>query len=76
MTEKTILQGLGYMMGFGVPVIELNGDISSTIRIGRGSTSGLPVIREEPSNAWQIFLSNRRVCGGKTSTDPLPILET
>ena len=35
MREKTILQGLGYMMGFGVPVSERNGDISSTIRRAR-----------------------------------------
>jgi hypothetical protein len=35
MREKTILQGLGYMMGFGVPVSERNADISSTIRRAR-----------------------------------------
>ena len=32
MREKTILQGIAYMMGFGVPVSERNGDISSSIR--------------------------------------------
>ena len=35
MREKTILQGLGYMMGFGVPFRERNGDISSSIRRAR-----------------------------------------
>ena len=35
MREKTILQGLGYMMGFGVPFSERNGDISSSIRRAR-----------------------------------------
>ena len=35
MREKTVLQGLAYTMGFGVPVSERNGDISSTIRRAR-----------------------------------------